>query len=147
MVTLVMICWWWLHWFLNARFRTHWGLLLNTDQRGWASSASASSSSAPVLASASTLEPWTFPYFSNRLEEEAAPEPFTCTSSPSPRYPDLCCLNIFMIFLQSRRHGQVLPAAYGEVPGVQSRSIIQSKEAKYKLVSWKNFILASTSSR
>ena len=38
---------------------------------------------------------------------------------------------------QSRRHGQVRPAAYGEVPGAQAR-FIQTKEAKYKLVKRKH---------
>ena len=37
--------------------------------------------------SASPLAPWTFSYFSNRLGEGAAPGPYTCTSSPSPRCP------------------------------------------------------------
>ena len=94
-------------------------------------------------------------HLTTRWGEGAAPGPCTCTSNPSLRFPTsylilhspcLGCNPLYEKLSQSRRHGQVRPAAYGEAPGAQAR-FIQTKEAKYKLVkktSLKPFILPST---
>ena len=61
-------------------------------------------------------------------------QPFIWSYIP-PALIAIHCMKTFLA--QSRRHGQVRPAAYGEAPGAQAR-FIQTKEAKYKLVKRKH---------
>ena len=99
----------------------------------------------------------------SRWAEGVVPEPYTSTSSLSPRfYGKFTCVvwryfpckpkTLFGVVLfdkknylsQSRRHGQMRHAAYHEVPGALARSI-QTKEAKYKLVGCVNLHLLGIS--